>query len=101
MSGLRLCGLVVRVPGYRSRGSEFNYQRYQIFSVVVGLKRDELSLVRINEELCEIKIYKTEINGRGEPRARHPPRSNRKSRPYFAGRWGGGVEINRYISLAH
>jgi hypothetical protein len=27
----RLCGLVVRVPGYRSRGSEFDSRRYQIF----------------------------------------------------------------------
>jgi hypothetical protein len=28
---LNLCGLVVRVPGYRSRGPEFDSQRYQIF----------------------------------------------------------------------
>jgi hypothetical protein len=27
----RLCGLVVRVPGYRSRGPEFDSGRYQIF----------------------------------------------------------------------
>jgi hypothetical protein len=27
----RLCGLVVRVPGYRSRGPGFDSQRYQIF----------------------------------------------------------------------
>jgi hypothetical protein len=27
----RLCGLVVRVPGYRSRGSGFDSRRYQIF----------------------------------------------------------------------
>jgi hypothetical protein len=25
------CGLVVRVPGYRSRGPGFNSRRYQIF----------------------------------------------------------------------
>jgi hypothetical protein len=29
--GDRLCGLVVRVPGYRSRGPEFDSRRYQIF----------------------------------------------------------------------
>jgi hypothetical protein len=27
----RLCGLVVRVPGYRSRGSGLDSRRYQIF----------------------------------------------------------------------
>jgi hypothetical protein len=27
----RLCGLVVRVPGYRSRGPVFDSRRYQIF----------------------------------------------------------------------
>jgi hypothetical protein len=27
----RLCGLVVRVPGYRSRGPRFDSRRYQIF----------------------------------------------------------------------
>jgi hypothetical protein len=32
----RLCGLVVGVPGYRSRGSGFDSGRYQIFWEVVG-----------------------------------------------------------------
>jgi hypothetical protein len=32
----RLYGLVVRVPGYRSRGSVFDFRRYQIFWEVVG-----------------------------------------------------------------
>jgi hypothetical protein len=27
-----LCGLVVRVPGHRSRGPGFDYRRYKIFS---------------------------------------------------------------------
>jgi hypothetical protein len=47
----RLCGLVVRVPGYRSRGHGFDSWRYQIFWEVVGLERGPLSLVRITEEL--------------------------------------------------
>jgi len=42
----RLCGLVVRVSGYRYRGSGFDPRRYQIFWVVVGLERGQLSLVK-------------------------------------------------------
>jgi hypothetical protein len=51
----RLCGLVVRVPGYRSRGTVFDSLRYKIFREVVGLERGSLSLVRIIEELHEWK----------------------------------------------
>jgi hypothetical protein len=50
------CGLVVRVPGYRSRGPGFDSQRYQIFWGVVGLERGPLNLVRITGELLEWKI---------------------------------------------
>jgi hypothetical protein len=49
----RLCGLVVRVSGYRYRGLGFDPRRYQIFWVVVGLERSSLSLVRSTEELLE------------------------------------------------
>ena len=49
----RLCGLVVRVSGYRYRGPGFDSRRYQIFWVVVGLERGPLSLVRSTEELLE------------------------------------------------
>jgi hypothetical protein len=35
----RLCGLVVRVHGYRSRGPGFDSRRYQIFWEVVSLER--------------------------------------------------------------
>jgi hypothetical protein len=49
----RLCGLVVRVPGYRSRGPGVDSRSYQIFREVVGLERGPLSLVRIIEELLE------------------------------------------------
>jgi hypothetical protein len=31
MHAYRLCGLVVKVPGYRSRGPGINSQHYQIF----------------------------------------------------------------------
>jgi hypothetical protein len=50
-----LCGLVVRVPGCRSRGLRFDFRRYYIFRVAVGLERSPLSLTRINEELLERK----------------------------------------------
>jgi hypothetical protein len=50
-----LCGLVVRVPGYRSRFPWFDSRCYQIFWEVVGLEWGSLSLVRITEELHERK----------------------------------------------
>jgi hypothetical protein len=49
----RLCGLVVRVAGYRSRYPGFDSRRYQISLEVVGLERGPISLVRITEELLE------------------------------------------------
>jgi hypothetical protein len=49
----RLCGLVVRVPGYSSKGPGFHFLRYQILWEVVGLERGPLNLVRITEELLE------------------------------------------------
>ena len=71
ISYARLCGLVVRVSGYRHRGLGFDSRRYQIFWVVVGLERGPFSLVRSIEELLEKKVaapvQKTEINGRGDP----------------------------------
>jgi hypothetical protein len=49
----RVCSIVVRVSGYRYRGPGFDSQRYQIFWVVVGLKRGPLNLMRSIEELLE------------------------------------------------
>jgi hypothetical protein len=46
-----LCGLVVRVPSYRSIGLGFDSHHYQIFWEVGGLERGSLSLVSITEEL--------------------------------------------------
>jgi hypothetical protein len=48
-----LCVLVVRVPGYRSRGLGLDSRRYQFFWEVVGLERGPLGLVSITEELLE------------------------------------------------
>jgi hypothetical protein len=46
----RLCGLVDRVPGYRSRGSGFNSGHYQIFWIAVCLEWGPLSFVSTIEE---------------------------------------------------
>jgi hypothetical protein len=66
-----LCGLVIRVPGYRSRGPGFDSWRYQIFWEVVGLERGPHSLVRIIEELLEWKVAAPGLEnrdyGRGDP----------------------------------
>jgi hypothetical protein len=60
-----LCGLVVRAPGYRSRGPGFDSRRYQIFWEVVGLERGTLSLVNRTEELLE---WKSSGSGSRKPR---------------------------------
>jgi hypothetical protein len=51
----RLCGLVVRVPGYRSWGPWFDSRCYHIFWEIVGRKQGPLSLVKITEELLKWK----------------------------------------------
>jgi hypothetical protein len=45
----RLCGLVVRVSGYRSRGPGVDSRRIQIFWEAAGLERGPLSLVSTRE----------------------------------------------------
>ena len=49
-----LCGLVVRVSGYRYRGLGFDSLRYQIFLVAVGLERGALSLVGLVRSIKEL-----------------------------------------------
>jgi hypothetical protein len=51
MSFDRLCGLVVRVPGYSYRDPEFDFLRYQVLLLVMGVEEDALSLSRIIQEL--------------------------------------------------
>jgi hypothetical protein len=52
----RLCGLVVRVSGYRSKDLGLDSRPYQIFWEVGALERGPLSLVRTIEEPLEWKI---------------------------------------------
>jgi hypothetical protein len=80
----RLCGLVVRVPGYRSKDPEFDSRPYQIVWEVVGLKRSPRSLVRITEELREWKnsgfgSRKSTLTAMGIRCADHATHSIRKS----------------------
>jgi hypothetical protein len=49
----RLCGLVVRVPGYRSRGLGSIPGATRFFGEVVGLEWGPLSLMMIIEELFQ------------------------------------------------
>jgi hypothetical protein len=60
-----VCGLVARVPGYISRGHDFDTRHYQIFSEIQGLEQGPLSLVCITEELLE---WKTSGSGSRKPR---------------------------------
>jgi hypothetical protein len=80
----RLCGLVVRVPGYRSRGPGFDTRRYKISWEVVGLERGQISLMRIIEELLERKssgsgLENPRLTAVGIRSADHATRSIRKS----------------------
>jgi hypothetical protein len=59
----RLCGLVVRVLGYRSGGSDsipgttrFSEKKKKKKKPVVGLERGPLSLVSTTEELLDRKV---------------------------------------------
>jgi hypothetical protein len=60
-----LCGLVVRVPGYRSRGPSFDSWCYQIFWEVGGVKRGLRSLVSTNEELLGKNSGGSRLENRG------------------------------------
>jgi hypothetical protein len=51
-----LCGLVVRVRSYKSRGPGFDSRLYQIFRDVIVLERVTLRLVRITEEVFEVNV---------------------------------------------
>jgi hypothetical protein len=67
----RLCGLVVRPPGYRSRGPGFDSRCCQIFWEIVVSERGPLSLVNTTEELLGRNSSGSGLEnreyGRGDP----------------------------------
>jgi hypothetical protein len=66
-----VCGLVVRVPDYRSSGPGFDSRRYQILWEIVALERDPFSLVSTIEELLGRNSSGSGLEnrkyGRGDP----------------------------------
>jgi hypothetical protein len=59
----RLCGLVVRIPGYRSRGPGFDPRHYEIFREVMDLERGP-SVVSTIEELLGRKSTNSGLENR-------------------------------------
>jgi hypothetical protein len=59
-----LCGLVVRVYGYRSRDTRFDSLGYQIFWELVGLDRSPLSLMSTTDELLLRNSNGSSLNNR-------------------------------------
>jgi hypothetical protein len=57
----RLCGLVVRVPGYSPRGHGFD-SRHQTFRELVGRKLEPLSIVTITEERIQFNWCGNPLN---------------------------------------
>ena len=94
----RLCGLVVRVSGYRYRGPGFDPRRYRIFWVAVGLERGPLSLVSwVNEKSSGSRSRKQRLTAVGTRCADHVtplyPQKLALTSPTGGGRSVGKVSV--------
>jgi hypothetical protein len=98
----RLCGLVVRVLGYRS-GGPGSIPGTTRGKKVVGLEGGPLGLVSTTEKLLERKVaalvYKTENTAVGIRHADYVAPTIRKSRQSL--RQQAAVSLGRYSSLAY
>jgi hypothetical protein len=108
----RICGIEVRVPGYRSRGPRFDSRLYQIFWEVVGRERGPFSLVSTTQKLHGRKSSSSSLekreNGRRDP-SRWPRDTTKKlalTSPTSGGRSVGivrsrtrGTEFVSFICL--
>jgi len=61
----RLCGLVVKVSGYRYRGPGLDPRRYQIFWVVVGLEREVKLRSYLNKKSSGFRFRKQRLTAVG------------------------------------
>jgi hypothetical protein len=97
----RLCGLVVRVSGYRSRGPGFDSRSFQIFweaAVWNGIHSASWGQLRSYlEEIVAAPVKKTETNDRGILCADHATPSIRKSWHYFPNK---RRSLGRHSSIA-
>jgi hypothetical protein len=89
IKGDRLCGLVVRVPGYRSRGSGSIPECYQKQWVWNGVHSASAQLRSYLKEKVAAPVYKTENTAKGIRRADHDtlhPQALALTSPSGAGR---------------
>jgi hypothetical protein len=96
--GDRLCGLVVRVSGYRSRGPGFDSRPYEIWNGVHSASWSQLRSYLKKKVAAPSR--KPRLTAVGIRCADHITPSTRKSRHYFADSGGRSVSIVRLRTKA-